>query len=91
MWGTANPAWEQVLVSGELSPIDPCEQGLPGLLGNFELDRPARFTLHYDRSVEDATTLRDIFHAKADQVTAAKLTIDRKIEQSKISPVFGEL
>jgi hypothetical protein len=85
------PARKQVLTTGELSPIDPCEQGLPGLLRDFELNRSARFTLHYDRSVEDAVSMGDVFHAKANQVTATQLTIDGKVEESKIAPAFGEL
>jgi aconitase B len=69
--------------------IDPTEHGLPSLLGDLELDRPLRFLLHDDGTMENALALRDILHAKTHQVTAAKLTVDRQVEERQISQTLG--
>lgn len=89
-WGELlNRLGNKYWTSGEFSAIDPWEKGVSGLLRDFELNRPTPFSLHHDRSVEDAASLRDVFHSKANQVTAMQLTIDCKVEESKIAPVFG--
>jgi hypothetical protein len=49
------------------------------------LDRPAGLQLSYDGSLADATTAHKITDPDLDQITAAQLTVDRKIEQSPIS------
>jgi hypothetical protein len=61
------------------------------LLRDLELNRSAGLALHDDRTVKDASPLRDVLDAETDQVTAAQLTIDSEVEQGKVAAAFGQL
>jgi hypothetical protein len=65
--------------------------GLPGLIGQFELDRSSRLLLAYDRAIDGISIRRDIFDPQGDDVATTKLTVDGKIEQRKVSgPLFDQ-
>ena len=86
-----DPAGKQVLASGQLLPVDPGKHRLPGLLRNLELNGPARLALQDSGAVKDASSLRDVVDAEADQVTATPLAIDSKVEQGKVATTFSQL
>jgi hypothetical protein len=61
------------------------------LLRNFELNGPAGLALHNYRTVKDASALRDVVDAQTDQITAARLAIDSKVEQGKVAKTLSQL
>ena len=91
MWRLVHSAWEQVLASGQLAPIDPGKHRLPGLLRNLELNGSARFSLHHYGTVKDASSLRDVVDVEADQVRAAQLAIDSEVKQGKVATTLSKL
>jgi hypothetical protein len=91
VWRVMDSAREQVLASGQLLPVDPGKHRLPGLLRNFELNGPAGLALHNYRTVKDASALRDVVDAQTDQITAAQLAIDSKVEQGKVAKTLSQL
>ena len=59
---------------------DPCQHRPSGGLGNFELNGTLRFLLHDDGARHNVISVRNITHAQPNEIAAAKLTVDRKIE-----------
>jgi hypothetical protein len=58
---------------------------LAGLFSDLEPDRSDRRALTDRRAIDHITTGSNIFDHNADEVTAAQLAIDRKIEQRQVS------
>jgi hypothetical protein len=54
------------------------------LLGNLELHWPAGLPLEDDRAVANAITRRHVGDLQANQVTAAKLAVQGKVEERQI-------
>lgn len=54
------------------APVDPGKHRLPGLLRDLELNGPTGLTLHDNRAVKDASSLRDVLDTETDRVTAAE-------------------
>jgi len=63
---------------------DPRVDSVPRLLREFELHRPLALLLHHNRAAGDVTPLDHIVDAKRDQITAAQLAVDGKVEQCEV-------
>jgi hypothetical protein len=61
------------------------------LLRDFELIGPAGLALQDYRAVKDASSLRDVVDAQADQVTATQLAIDSEVKQGKVATTLSKL
>jgi hypothetical protein len=60
-------------------------EGLPRLLGQFELDGTSGFPLP-DAAASDRYAVRgDILDLDADHITAAELAVDRQVEHGEVS------
>jgi len=64
---------------------------LPGLLGDFEFDRPACLLLADCRPVHGVAVRGDILDLQAHNVAAAELAVDRDIEERQIPSAAGDL
>jgi hypothetical protein len=60
-------------------------EGLARLLGQFEPDWSAGFLLPDGRAVEGVPVWGDVIDSYGHDVTAAKLAVDREIEQGEIA------
>lgn len=58
--------------------------GRAGLVGQFEPDGPAGLHLSDRCAIHRATAWCNIIHADGDHVTAARLAVDRQIEEGQI-------
>lgn len=81
----AEPAREQVAPTPEVALRQPVLDRGPSLLGDFELDRSPGLLLDHGAAVANPGTGAHVIHLQADEIAAAKLAVDRKVEQSKIA------
>lgn len=70
---------------------DPFLQCGPCVLGELELDRPSGLSLDDRRPIAQDARYRQIAHFDRRQIASAKLTVDRKVEESKLSEIRGNL
>ena len=61
------------------------------MLGELELDRPSGLSLDDRRPIAQDARYRQIAHFDRRQIASAKLTVDRKVEESKLSEIRGNL
>jgi hypothetical protein len=76
---------EEVSPCLELQNVDPGLNGCPSLVGDFKLDRPARFLLDHCRSVPYAPSNTNIVETYSDEITPPQLAVDRQIEHREIA------
>src|SRR5476651_176193 len=65
--------------------------GLAGLLAQFKSDRPPSFLLSDRCAIGRVAAGRNILYPDGDDVTAAKLAVDRQIEQGKVAHTTFDL
>jgi hypothetical protein len=58
-----DPAWENVVVERSAAALPPSKDAGPGWLQQFELNRPARFLLHYDCARSDPSAADEVANA----------------------------
>lgn len=80
-----NPARKGVGASIRWSRVQPLLQRDAGLLHDLELNRSAGLVLDNSRSISHVAARRDVVDAEADEIAAAQLIVDGKIEQSEIA------
>lgn len=71
-----------------LSRVQPLLQRNSRLLHDLELNWTAGFMLDNRRSLFDMAACRDVIDPKADEIAAAQLTVDCKVEQREIALRF---
>src|SRR5258708_29945954 len=64
---------------------------LPGLLGDFESDRPACLVLADRCPIHGVAVRGDILDFQAHNVAASKFAVDRDIEERQIASSAGDL
>jgi hypothetical protein len=79
------PAWENVIVERTAAALKPGEQGFSSRLNQLELYGPFCFLLHHDGAIANATGSYNVANTHLDDVTAAKLAVDGKVEQCTIT------
>jgi hypothetical protein len=77
-------AREQVLLGPKLGTGYPVADRRPGLLGDLELDRPARFLLDYGSTVPYLSPDTYVLHPEPHEVATAQLAVDREVEQCQV-------
>jgi hypothetical protein len=65
--------------------FDPCGDGIPRGLGDFELHRPRSLLLHDDSPGGDAVAVADVADLQADEIASAQLAVDIKVEWRELS------
>jgi hypothetical protein len=78
-------AWKDEVVQRAAPPLQPCAHRLPSRVHEFELNRPLGFLLNDEGTVTDTPACDDISNSYPDNITAAQLAIDRKIEQRSVA------
>ena len=63
----------------------PFTERRPGLFGDFKLDRSPCFSLYDGCSIANPTSNANVLGLKGDQITSAKLTVDRQIEECEVT------
>lgn len=87
----ADPSRKEVVPRLAVTAADPPHDGFAGLLGQFELHRAARLLLEHRRSRADAAAEKHVIDPERDDVAAAQLAVDGKVEQGKIAEAPGNL
>ena len=64
---------------------------IPGLLGQFKLNRTPRFLLPNNSTLSDATGYNNITNPQGHQVTTAELAINGQVKQSKVTHLSMDL
>jgi hypothetical protein len=85
------PAREQVTPSSSLHRWEPCGEGGFRLFSHFELDGTFCLLLDNCRSIPDRASGPKVLNSQSDEVTRAKLAVDREIEQgsSLVAPLIS--
>jgi hypothetical protein len=65
--------------------------GIPGLLGQLELDGAPGFLLHDHGTLSDATGHGNITDPQGHQVTTAELAVNGQIKQGQVALLFQDL
>ncbi len=76
---------KDIIVHRAAPPFKPRQEAGPGVLKQFELNRPTRFLLHYDCSRSDLSTADKVADLHPHEVAATELAVDREVEQRPIS------
>jgi hypothetical protein len=64
--------------------VEPGQQGLACLGHEFELNGPLGLLLHDRRAISDRTAGNDVANLHFDDITTAKLAVDRQIEKRSV-------
>lgn len=75
----------RIVLDGPSAPFKPSQQACSYVAGDFELDGPPCLLLDNDRARSDLRAGYDITNPDFYQVAAAKLAVDRQIEQGTVS------
>ena len=87
----AHPACERKSLGPELGVRDPGGDRFPGLVGRLELHRLLCLVLEDDGAVRHRAAVGDVADAQRDQVAAAQLAVDRKVEQGEVAQPLRQL
>ena len=68
-----------------LQHTQPFPECSPGLFGDFKLDRSSGFSLYDGCSIANPTAKANVLGLKGDEITSAKLAVDRQIEECEIT------
>ena len=79
------PAFEQEICAVQIGLLAPGGQRLPGLGGEFELNRLLRFLLQSHGALEDLRTICDVAYLELHQITTAQFAIDGQIEHGQVT------
>src|ERR1700690_3519584 len=85
------PARKQVILCFECCVPNPSEERFSGRLRNLELNRSLGLLLHDDRARGDSITVCDIADTQLHEIAAAQLTVNRQIEQRRLTLPIGQL
>jgi hypothetical protein len=75
-----NAGWKQELLRFQVGCSNPRVDRVPRLLSELKLDQPLCLLLHDNCAWRDMITLDHIVDAKSNQIAAAQLAVDRKVE-----------
>jgi len=84
MRGICKAALEEEVAGSQQVPAHKRADGVAGLLGDFELHRPARLLLDNDAARLHLAAGGDVLHLQSSQVAGAQLAVDREIEEGEI-------
>ena len=84
-------ALEQEITAVQSGLLDPGGQRLPGLGGEFELNRLLRFLLQDHGALKDLRTMCDVTYLEFHQITTAQFAIDGQIEHGKVTGLVRHL
>jgi hypothetical protein len=65
---------------------DPVSDRRPRLFGDFELDRSSGHLLNHSRAIPNAAADAHVTDPQCNEIAAAQLAVDRKVEQREIAP-----
>jgi hypothetical protein len=68
-----------------LQHTQPFPECSPGLFGVFKLDRSSGFSLYDGCSIANPAAKANVLGLKGDEITSAKLAVDRQIEECEIT------
>src|SRR5262249_5504178 len=78
-------AREKITPVPEIGFGQPVSDRGPGLLRNFELDRPPGFPLDHGGPLPRPATGAHVLDFQRDEVAAAQLAVDRQVEQGEVA------
>jgi hypothetical protein len=81
----SDPARKKILTRSAIALPDPLQDRLARLFGYLELDGTPGFLLLDHRSRPDATAQHHIVDPQRNEIAAAKLAVDRKVEHCEIA------
>ena len=84
-------AREKEILGLQVGRVDPLLDSPSGIRSELELNRSPRLLLDYGCSFQCSPAVDDVSDLEAHEITASELTVDRKVEQSKLSRVLVEL
>jgi len=76
---------EQIVLRRQICHLDPCRDGRPGRLGQFELHRTLGFSLHDHRTGQYLVAMRHVPNMQIQQIAATQLAVDRQVEQGQVA------
>jgi hypothetical protein len=79
------PAGKQVLITAKLRLLQPDTDGGSRMFRQLNLHWPLRFPLNHHGSREYLGPMRNVAYPKADEIAAAKLAVDSRIEHGQIA------
>jgi hypothetical protein len=85
VWLRPQAAREQVAAIAEVALRQPVLDRGTSKLGDFEVRRSPGLLLDHGAAVANPGTGAHVIHLQAHEIAAAKLAVDRKVEQSKIA------
>jgi hypothetical protein len=80
-----DPAREDIVLNRAATPFEPGQKASSHVARDLELDGATGLLLNNDRSSSDIRPRDDIANPNLHQVAAAKLAVDRKIEQGTVT------
>ena len=83
-----DPAWEDEIEDRAATALQPFLQAPACLRHDLELNWPAGLLLDNRRAVADLAAADDVTDPELNEITAAQLAVDRKIEQCAITQAF---
>lgn len=85
------PARKEKVLGSKPGLLDPCGHGRPRRLGQLELNRTLRFSLHDHRAREHLASVGHVANPQADEITSSKLTVDREVVHGEVTHLVGVL
>jgi hypothetical protein len=76
---------EQIVLRPQIRLFDPCRDGRPGRLGQFELHRALGLPLLDHRMGQYLAAVRHIPNVQVNQIAAALLAVDRQVEDGEVA------
>lgn len=65
--------------------FDPGSDSQPGRLGQLELHRPLRLSLHHHRAEQDLIGVHDVPDPWVHQIAAPQAAVDRQVEHRQVA------
>lgn len=76
---------EQIVLRPQVRHLDPCRDGRPGRLSQFELYRALGLSLHDHCSGQYLVPVRHVPNVQIHQIAATQLAVDRQVEHGQVA------
>lgn len=87
MRAVVKPAGKHEAAADHFRRLDPCENGIPRVIREFELNGPLGFALDHRHAFANAIIPHQVGYSQFHQIASAKLAINCHVEQRKIAQV----
>jgi hypothetical protein len=85
VWLSPETAWEQKSARASVEGGELLAASSAGLLGDFELHRPASLLLNDGRAIANSPAGKHVIDARPDEIAAPELAVDRQIKHRQIA------